>query len=111
MKSKVLEGKRSGAAREWSPLELAEVKTPRRIGSIWRAKGATSRRRIKFDDRDLPPDELPRKLKLSLNCEVEVFGGRFLEVSQSAWPGPGGGRGAKSRAIPKPFLPLALGGT
>ena len=51
MKSKVLEGRGAGAGREWSPLELAEVKTPRRIGSIWRAKGATSRRRIKFDDR------------------------------------------------------------
>jgi len=24
---------------EWTPLELAEVKTPRRIGSIWQAKG------------------------------------------------------------------------
>jgi hypothetical protein len=51
MESKVLEGREAGAVREWSPLELAEVKTPRRIGSIWRAKGATSRRRIKFDDR------------------------------------------------------------
>ena len=51
MTSKVLEGRGAGAGREWSPLELAEVKTPRRIGSIWRAKGATSRRRIKFDDR------------------------------------------------------------
>jgi putative transposase len=51
MKSQVPEGKGSGVGRVWSPLELAEVKTPRRIGSIWRAKGATSRRRITFDDR------------------------------------------------------------
>ena len=51
MTSKVLEGRGAGAVHEWSPLEVAEVKTPRRIGSIWRAKGATSRRRIKFDDR------------------------------------------------------------
>jgi hypothetical protein len=29
MKSKVLEGRGAGAVREWSPLELAEVKTPR----------------------------------------------------------------------------------
>jgi hypothetical protein len=51
MKSQVPEGKGSEMGRVWSPLELAEVKTPRRIGSIWRAKGATSRRRITFDDR------------------------------------------------------------
>ncbi|MFT7304190.1 MAG: hypothetical protein ACI8UZ_003039, partial [Akkermansiaceae bacterium] len=31
MKSKVFEGRGAGAVREWSPLELAEVKTPRRI--------------------------------------------------------------------------------
>jgi hypothetical protein len=35
------------AGHEWTPLELAEVKTPRRIGSIWQQKGASSRRRIK----------------------------------------------------------------
>ena len=43
--------KASGEVREWTPLELAEVKTPRRIGSIWQAKGASSRRRMKFEDR------------------------------------------------------------
>jgi putative transposase len=40
-----------GESREWTPLELAEVKTPRRIGSIWQPKGASSRRRVKFEDR------------------------------------------------------------
>jgi len=41
--------KESEEVREWTPLELAEVKTPRRIGSIWQQKGASSRRRIKPD--------------------------------------------------------------
>jgi len=35
--------------QQWTPLELAEVKTPRRIGPIWQQKGASSRRRIKPD--------------------------------------------------------------
>ncbi|MFT6240331.1 MAG: hypothetical protein ACJAQT_002418 [Akkermansiaceae bacterium] len=43
MESQVPEGKGSEVGRVWSPLELAEVKTPRRIGSIWRAKGAFRR--------------------------------------------------------------------
>jgi len=45
------DGKDKSGIPVWSPLELAEVKTPRRIGSIWQAKGASSRRRIKFEDR------------------------------------------------------------
>jgi hypothetical protein len=44
----VSDEKRKEEIREWTPLELAEVKTPRRIGSIWQAKGASSRRRMKF---------------------------------------------------------------
>ncbi|MFT6864345.1 MAG: hypothetical protein ACJAVK_002910, partial [Akkermansiaceae bacterium] len=46
MKSQVPEGKGSEVGQVWSPLELAEVETPRRVDSIWRAKGATLRRRI-----------------------------------------------------------------
>ena len=48
MKLEASGGKGPGESREWTPLELAEVKTPRRIGSIWQAKGASSRRRVKF---------------------------------------------------------------
>lgn len=51
MASKSLSNQRSTRNREWSPLELAEVKTPRRIGAIWQPKGASARRRIKFEDR------------------------------------------------------------
>jgi REP element-mobilizing transposase RayT len=51
MKLEVNDGKGPGEVRAWSPLELAEVKTPRRIGSIWQSKGASSRRRMKFADR------------------------------------------------------------
>ncbi|YCM42877.1 transposase [Verrucomicrobiaceae bacterium 227] len=50
MKSQASNGDDQGGSREWTPLELAEVKTPRRIGSIWQAKGAASRRRVKFED-------------------------------------------------------------
>ncbi|MDA7887956.1 transposase [Akkermansiaceae bacterium] len=42
--------KESQGDREWTPLELAEVKTPRRIGRIWQQRGASSRRRIKPDN-------------------------------------------------------------
>jgi len=51
MKRQASNGNAEGDLRKWTPLELAEVKTPRRIGSIWQAKGASSRRRIKFEDR------------------------------------------------------------
>ncbi len=51
MKLQVSDEKGKEEIREWTPLELAEVKTPRRIGSIWQAKGASSRRRMKFEDR------------------------------------------------------------
>ncbi len=39
----------SGAKREWTPLELAEMKTGRRLGPIHQAPGFSSRRRIKFE--------------------------------------------------------------
>ena len=51
MTLEVRSGRESGEVRRWTPLELAEVKTPGRIGPIWQAKGASSRRRIRFEDR------------------------------------------------------------
>ena len=51
MRSQVPDKKSSAGEKIWTPLELAEVKTPRRIGSIWQAKGASSRRRLKFEGR------------------------------------------------------------
>ena len=51
MEVKVAVNQGNGEVREWTSLELAEVKTPRRIGLIWQAKGASSRRRMKFEDR------------------------------------------------------------
>lgn len=41
-----------GATEVWSPLELADMKTGRRIGQILRPKGFSARRRIKFVDRN-----------------------------------------------------------
>ena len=49
MNAKSPSDKKLGENHEWTPLELAEVKTPRRIGPIWRQKGTSSRRRIKPD--------------------------------------------------------------
>jgi hypothetical protein len=51
MNSRVPDDESGGEGRVWTPLELAEVKTPRRIGSIWQAKEASSRRRLKFEGR------------------------------------------------------------
>jgi len=47
MSLKALGGNDSGVDREWTPLELAEMKTGRRIGRISRPKGFASRRRMK----------------------------------------------------------------
>ena len=48
MKLKVSGGEGLGESREWTPLELAEVKTPRRIGSIWQAKEKTCQACFRF---------------------------------------------------------------
>ena len=44
---RVPQNKDSNAKREWSPLELAEMKTGKYLGQIHRPKGFASRRRIK----------------------------------------------------------------
>ena len=36
--------------KEWTPLELAEMKTGRRLGAIYQAPGFSSRRRIMVKD-------------------------------------------------------------
>jgi REP element-mobilizing transposase RayT len=41
------QNKASGAKKEWTPFELAEMKTGRYLGQIHRPKGVASRRRIK----------------------------------------------------------------
>ena len=41
------QNKASGAKKEWTPLELAEMKTGKYLGQIHRPKGFASRRRIK----------------------------------------------------------------
>ena len=47
MPPKPRKNKPSGPAKEWSPLELAEMKTGKYLGQIHRPKGFASRRRIK----------------------------------------------------------------
>ena len=47
MKREAPKNKASSAKREWTPLELAEMKTGKYLGPIHRPKGFSSRRRVK----------------------------------------------------------------
>ncbi len=53
VKSQVPDEKISREEKVWTPLELVEVRTPRRIGSIWQAKVASSRCRLQFEHRTI----------------------------------------------------------